>query len=46
MCQHSFPHAIVSDNGTQFANTVVTNFCKDLGMQNNYVFVVHPQANG
>lgn len=45
ICRYGLPDAIVSDNGTQFSSTVVTNFCKDLGIHTKFMSVVHPQAN-
>ncbi|WJX72831.1 hypothetical protein P8452_56671 [Trifolium repens] len=40
------PKYIVSDNGTQFASEKVIQFCKDKGIQNTFISVEHPQANG
>lgn len=45
MCRYGLLDAIVSNNGTQFASTVVIEFCKDLGIQTKFVYVVHPQDN-
>ena len=45
MCQYDLPDAILLDNGTQFSSIVVTEFCKDLGVQTKFVSVIHPQAN-
>lgn len=42
MCIYGLPGAIVSDNGTQFASVIVTDFCKDLGVHTKFVFIVHP----
>lgn len=39
-------HHFVSDNGTQFANTMVTDFCNDLGVQAKPMSTIHPQVNG
>lgn len=36
----------MTDNGTQFASSKVINFCKQLGIETKFVFVIHPQANG
>jgi len=36
----------VSDNGIQFASTIVVDFFKHLGIQTKFVSVIHPQANG
>lgn len=32
ICRCGLPGAIVSDNGSQFASTVVTDFCKEMGV--------------
>lgn len=45
MCRYGLQWAIVSENGTQFASTMVIDFSKDLGVQIKFVSVVHPQAN-
>lgn len=44
ICLYGLPEAIVSDE-IQFASAMVTDFCKDLGMQTKFMFMVHPQAN-
>jgi transposase InsO family protein len=46
ICRFGLPKYIVSDNGTQFASEKVTDFCKAKGIQNTFVSVEHPQANG
>ena len=46
ICRFGLPRVIVSDNGAQFASTSVVEFCKDLGIQNRFISVEHPQANG
>lgn len=45
MCRYDLPDAIVSDNGTKLASAVVTDFCKDLGVQTKFVYVVDTQAS-
>lgn len=45
MCQYDLPNSILLDNGTQLSSIVVIDFCKDLGVQKKFVFVIHPQAN-
>ncbi|GAU38036.1 hypothetical protein TSUD_274380 [Trifolium subterraneum] len=37
---------IVSDNGTQFASEKVVEYCRGKGIQNTFISVEHPQANG
>lgn len=46
MCRYGLPDIIFWENGTQFTSTMVTDFCKDLGMHVKFMFVVHPQTNG
>ncbi|GAU20758.1 hypothetical protein TSUD_239520 [Trifolium subterraneum] len=36
----------ISDNGTQFANEKVVEYCRGKGIQNTFISVEHPQANG
>lgn len=44
MYRYRLPSAIVSDNGTEFSSTVVTDFCKELVVQTKLVSIVHPQS--
>ncbi|XP_057421678.1 uncharacterized protein LOC130715576 [Lotus japonicus] len=37
---------IVSDNGTQFTNKVVKDFCAEMGIEMWFASVEHPQSNG
>lgn len=46
MCRYGILNSIVSDNGNQFASTVVTEFCKYMGVMTKLVSVVHPEAHG
>lgn len=46
ICRFGMPAEIVSDNGTQFASTLVTDFFQELGIKNKFTSVEHPQANG
>lgn len=46
MCRFGLLDVSILDNGTQFANTTVTNFCRDLGVQTKFVTIIHPHANG
>jgi hypothetical protein len=39
------PHAIVSDNGTQFVSQSIVEFLSGLGIQNNFASVSHPASN-
>ncbi|RDX82777.1 Gypsy retrotransposon integrase-like protein 1, partial [Mucuna pruriens] len=40
------PTEIVSDNGTQFASRVTTEFCEGLKIKQLFTSVEHPQSNG
>ncbi|GAU32582.1 hypothetical protein TSUD_146960 [Trifolium subterraneum] len=40
------PKYIVSDNGTQFASEKVVEYCRGKEIQNTFISVEHPQANG
>lgn len=46
ICRFGVPGVIVSDNEAQFASTSVFEFSKDLGIQNRFISVEYPQANG
>lgn len=46
ICRFDMPTEIVSDNGTQFKSYKVTDFYKELGIENIFISVKHPQANG
>ena len=46
ICRFRVPYAIVSDNGTQFSNTLIQDFAQELGFQLQYSSVEHPQTNG
>lgn len=46
VCRFGVPVVIISDNGTQFASQVVQQFCSDLGIQQKFSSVGHPQTNG
>jgi transposase InsO family protein len=45
ICRFGLPKCIVLDNGTQFASATVVDFYKHLGIQAQFVSVIHPQAN-
>lgn len=46
ICHFGLPEAIVSNNDTQFSSFSVVEFFKDLGIQNQYISVEHPEENG
>ncbi|XP_030936336.1 uncharacterized protein LOC115961501 [Quercus lobata] len=46
-CQrYGIPRVLVSDNGKQFDNDALRDFCSQLGIKNHYSSPAHPQANG
>jgi transposase InsO family protein len=46
ICRFGLPLKLISDNGTQFADTRFQEWCKDLGIKQAFTSVAHPQANG
>jgi transposase InsO family protein len=46
ICRFGLPHAIVSNNGTQFASQSTVEFLSGLGIKNNFTSVSHPASNG
>ncbi|GAU44863.1 hypothetical protein TSUD_329190 [Trifolium subterraneum] len=46
ICRFGLPKYIVSDNDTQFASEKVVEYCRGKGIQNTFISVEHPQANG
>jgi len=40
------PKRLVSDNGTQFASHLLKKLCEDIGTQQVFASVEHPQTNG
>jgi transposase InsO family protein len=40
------PNQIITDNGTQFTNSVFKDFCEDFGIKICYASVAHPMSNG
>ena len=46
ICRFGIPRALVSDNGKQFDNTKFRDFCAELGINNYYSSLAHPQSNG
>jgi Integrase core domain len=46
ICRFRLPHAIISDNGTQFASRQTISFLSELGIHNNFTSVSHPASNG
>ncbi|XP_071901198.1 uncharacterized protein [Coffea arabica] len=46
VCRFGIPRALVSDNGRQFADHSLQEWCTELGIHQHFTSVGHPQANG
>ena len=46
ICKYGILRVLVSDNGKQFNNNALRDFCSELGIKNHYSSLAHPQANG
>ncbi|XP_027099188.1 uncharacterized protein [Coffea arabica] len=46
VCRFDIPRVLVSDNGRQFADHSLQEWCAELGIQQHFTSVGHPQANG
>jgi hypothetical protein len=44
--RYGVPHNIITDNGTNFAKGVFTEFCSQKGIRLDLASVTHPQSNG
>jgi transposase InsO family protein len=44
--RYGIPHSIITDNGTNFAKGVFTDFCSQKGIQLDLALVAHPHSNG
>jgi hypothetical protein len=44
--RYGVPHSIITDNGTNFAKGVFTEYCGQKGIQLDLPSVAHPQSNG
>lgn len=40
------PHTLISDNGTQFSNNTLWEWCEELIINQIFNYVPHPDANG
>ena len=40
------PQELISDNGRQFQGNRIMEWCENLGIQQRFTSVAHPQANG
>nr|XP_027122043.1 uncharacterized protein LOC113738985 [Coffea arabica] len=46
VCRFGIPHVLISDNGRQFAENPFRSWCAELGINQHFTSVGHPQANG
>ena len=46
VCQFGVPKRLVSNNGTQFASHLLKMLCEEVGIQQVFASVEHPQTNG
>jgi hypothetical protein len=44
--RYGVPHSIITDNGTNFAKGVFTEYCGQKGIRLDLASVAHPQSNG
>ena len=44
--RYGYPHSIISDNGTNFAEGTFPRFCGEKGIRLDLASVAHPQSNG
>jgi hypothetical protein len=45
VCRYGILLVLISDNDTQFADTKIQEWCEDLGIQQVFTSVAHPQGN-
>jgi transposase InsO family protein len=45
VCRYGIPLVLISDNDTQFADTKIQEWCEELGIQQVFTSVAHPQGN-
>ncbi|KAK8957541.1 hypothetical protein KSP39_PZI001125 [Platanthera zijinensis] len=46
VCRHGIPMAIITDNGPQFNNAEMIDFCRQIGTELRFASVHHPRSNG
>ena len=44
--RYGYPHSIIKDNGTNFAEGAFARFCRDKKIQLDVASVAHPASNG
>ncbi|XP_071933159.1 uncharacterized protein [Coffea arabica] len=45
VCRFGIPRVLVSDNGRQFADSSLQDWCSEFGIRQHFTSVGHPQAN-
>lgn len=45
-CRYRVSRVLIDDNGAQFTGTLLFSKCKELKIEQRFVVVAHPQANG
>ncbi|CAA0834113.1 Polynucleotidyl transferase- ribonuclease H-like superfamily protein, partial [Striga hermonthica] len=45
-CRFGVPKILISDNGTQFNGKRIRVWCEEMGIEQHFASVAHPQANG
>ncbi len=45
-CPFSIPRVILSDNGADFRNAVVSEICSQFGIKETFTAAYHPASNG
>ncbi|KAK8945084.1 hypothetical protein KSP39_PZI007855 [Platanthera zijinensis] len=46
VCRHGIPMTIITDNGPQFNNAEMIDFCRQIGTELRFASVHHPRSNG
>jgi transposase InsO family protein len=44
--RYGYPHNIITDNGSNFAEGAFPRFCREKNIQLDVISVAHPEANG
>lgn len=45
-CRYGIPRILISDNGTQFTGSLIHAWCGEMKIEQHFLSVAHPQANG
>ncbi|XP_071901084.1 uncharacterized protein [Coffea arabica] len=45
VCRFGIPRALISNNGRQFTDSSLQDWCSELGIQQHFTSVGHPRAN-